>query len=151
MSCSVTQDPVGNGRLRGEHDLPSYPSTVRSLSAVRARRLVASSPLPSAQACPKRSRCSPNKNTKERNKRKNKRKRDPVRICQPFHPTGVRLPCRDLGPFVGLLVSCYSFMRWAPPDLDDDTWSGPPQCCDVRGRGRRFPYHRLPSYSPCGF
>jgi len=45
-----------------------YVCTAQFLSAVRARRLVASSPLPSAQACPKKKLMRTNERTTERTK-----------------------------------------------------------------------------------
>ena len=40
-------------------------------------------------------------------------------------PIGVWLPCRSLGPLVGLLVADDPFVGQAPPDLYGDTWPRP--------------------------
>jgi len=55
----------------------------------------------------------------------------PVKVAQAFHPPGVWLLRRNLCPFVDLLIAGNSLVCWAPPDLDDNSRSSPPQRGDV--------------------
>ena len=76
----------------------------------------------------------------------------PVRVSSPFHPTGVWLFRREFGPSVGLLVPC-PLVRRAPPDLDGDVWSCPPEHCDVvpcLGRVHLARARLLRGYTPVG-
>jgi len=49
-----------------------------------------------------------------------------VQLAQPFHPTGVWLPRRNLCPFVGLFIAGDFLVCQTPPNLDYDARRSPP-------------------------
>jgi len=60
----------------------------------------------------------------------------------PLHPTGVRLPCCNLRPLIGLLIAGDSFVSWTPSDFDDDAQPSPTQRGDVLPRLEGIPLPR---------